>query len=123
MLLKIIAIGAVSIVSAAIIKTYRPDIALVVSICGGVAIVLLSISEIENILSGISSIGAQASAVIRPMIKVLCVAYLTEFCADMAEDAGNKTIQSKILLGGKISICAIAIPIVSQMLSTILSLL
>ena len=122
MLTKIIAIGAVTIITSAILKSYRQDISLIVSVCGGVAIVLLSLGELNNIFTGLLSLDSSTKAVIEPMMKVLCVGYLTEFCSDMAEDVGNKTIQSKILLGGKISICAIAVPIVSKMLSTILSL-
>ena len=125
MIVKIICVALVTIIANAIIKHYRPDLSLVVNICGGVLISLISFDMLSNLLDGIINLGeiSITNSVIKPITKVLGIGYITEFCSDMAEDAGNKTIASKIILGGKIAICLVALPVAKNMLSAILSLL
>lgn len=126
MITKIIAIALTTVVVSSIIKQYRADISLLINICGAILIVLLSLDGIGNIIDGIIQISDTAKvsqSIINPIIKVLGIGYITEFSADVADDAGNKSISSKIIFGGKIAICAVALPIVIDMLSAILSLL
>ena len=61
--------------------------------------------------------------VITPLFKVVGIGYITEFSADIADESGNKSISSKIIFGGKIAICMVALPIILKMLDAILSLL
>ena len=100
--------------------------ALLINVCGGVLITLLCIESLGTILDDIIEISADiklSSDIITPLVKVLTIGYITEFSADIAEDAGNKSISSKILFGGKIAICIVALPIIINMLNAILSLL
>ena len=57
------------------------------------------------------------------VLKIVGVGYITEFTADIAEDFGNKNIASKVILGGKIVICTMSIPIIKSLLTVLLSLL
>ena len=125
MIIKILCIGLVTIVVSAIVKHYRPDLSLIINICGGVLISLLSLDMLSSLLDGIYNLGdiSITQSVIKPLTKVLGVGYITEFCSDMAYDAGNKTIASKVILGGKIAICLVALPVAKNMLVSILSLL
>ena len=126
MLTKIIATAIVAIIASSVIKQYRQDISLLINICAGLLIVLLSLQDFSAILDGIvnlSSISSISNGLVVPLIKVLGIGYITEFCADIADDAGNKTISSKLLLGGKIAICLVALPIISSLVKAILSLI
>ncbi len=126
MILKIISVGLVTVVVSSIIKQYRADLSLLINICGAVLIVLLSADGIRLVLDSIVNISQDiqfSQEIISPLIKVLGIGYITEFSADIAEDAGNKSISSKIVFGGKIAICVVALPIIIKMLSAILSLL
>jgi stage III sporulation protein AD len=125
-IVKILSIGVVTVVVSIIIKQYRPDIALLCSICGGLMMIMLVSDSLGEILDSMVSLSSNISVsadVVTPITKVIGIGYLTEFCADMADDAGNKSISSKILFGGKIAICVVALPIITNMLSAILSLL
>ena len=57
------------------------------------------------------------------LFKALGVGYVTEFAVDIAEDFGNKMIASKVLLGGKIVLCGMTLPILNRLLNLLLSLL
>lgn len=126
MLTKIICIGLVTVIVSSIIKQYRADISLLVNICGSMLIVMIAVSGVSDIIDSMIQISENisiSSDVISPIVKVLSIGYITEFSADIADDAGNKSISSKILFGGKIAICVVAVPIVINMLNAILSLL
>ena len=126
MLIKIIAVGFVTIITSAVVKQYRLDISLLISICGGLVIVMLCFDSLTSLFDQIANLSQKttiSNQIVKPIIKVVGIGYITEFCANIAEDSGNKTIQSKILLGGKIAICAATIPVITNMLNAILLLL
>ena len=126
MVIKIIAISLITIIVSSVIKNYRADISLLINICGAVLVVMLSLDGINTIIDSMITISDSADVsqtIIKPLVKVMGIGYITEFSADIAEDAGNKSISSKIIFGGKIAICVVALPIVINMLNAILSLL
>jgi stage III sporulation protein AD len=57
------------------------------------------------------------------VLKILGIGYLTEFTADIAEDFNNKIVASKVILGGKVAICVMSLPILKELLALLLSLL
>ena len=126
MIIKIIAVGLITVVVSSIIKQYRADISLLINICGAVLIVLMSVDGVGSIIDSMINISNRVTisqTIINPLLKVIGIGYITEFSADIAEEAGNKSISSKIIFGGKIAICAVALPIIINMLNAILSLL
>ncbi len=126
MLFKILGTGLVTVVLYITIKQYKPELALLVSIAGGLIISLMLISEVEIIIDEFVSFGEVSglgTSITTPIIKVLGVGYITEFCGEIAEDSGNKLLANKILLGGKISILILALPVIRLLISTIMSIL
>ncbi|MBR3706277.1 MAG: hypothetical protein IKM19_04850, partial [Firmicutes bacterium] len=57
------------------------------------------------------------------IIKALAIAYLTEFTASLCEDAGQKSIGTKVELAGKIAIFFVAIPVFTSLLDLLTSLM
>ena len=126
MLFKILGTGLVTVVLYITIKQYKPELALLVSIAGGLIISLMLISEVEIIIDEFVSFGeisGLGTSITTPIVKVLGVGYITEFCGEIAEDSGNKLLANKILLGGKISILILALPVIRLLISTIMSIL
>jgi stage III sporulation protein AD len=60
---------------------------------------------------------------VETILKIIGIAYITEFAAQITKDAGQGAIASKIELGGKIFILAMAIPILTVMIETIIKLI
>jgi len=84
------------------------------------------LEEFTTLFDGFLFIGESSnisSGIIVSVIKVISAGYLTEFCADIAEDSGNKFVASKVIVGGKVAICIMAFPIVKTLLQTIISLI
>ena len=57
------------------------------------------------------------------ILKIIGIAYIAEFGAQITKDAGQGAIASKIELGGKVLILSMAIPILTVIIETIISML
>lgn len=57
------------------------------------------------------------------ILKIIGIAYIAEFASQITKDAGQGALASKIELGGKILILAMAIPILTIIIETIISLI
>lgn len=60
---------------------------------------------------------------IETILKIIGIAYIAEFASQITKDAGQGAIASKIELGGKILILAMAIPILSVLIETIIQMI
>lgn len=126
MILKIVIVALITIFLSSSLKSINSEISSIVSVCGGLIIFLLVVSELSNIilsLAEIVNLSNLDSGVISLALKIIGVGYITEFASDVAEDFGNKTLSSKVILGGKIVICSMSLPIIKKLLTILLSLL
>lgn len=124
--LKIVAIGLIACFACLIIKPIRPDFSILVSIVGGLIIVFLIINYLSSIFSSISSMITTTglnSGFYTVLIKIIGIGYLIEFACGICSETGNSGLGDKILLGGKIVIMAMSLPIVTNILNIIMGLL
>lgn len=109
-----------------ILRQSRPEMALVLSILLGILIFATAIPKIGMIVNALGSIAARAdvgSLHLATLLKIVGVAYITEFGAQICRDAQEGAIASKVELAGKVIIMALSIPIVLVILDTVLQLL
>lgn len=125
-IIKIIGIGLISLIVIIILKQYRPEFAVYVSILAGIFILVLSISQISGVINLLKSLASKAninSEFLGIILKITGIAILTEFAVSICQDSGESSIANKIDIGGKIMIITISIPIISSLLETILKVL
>ncbi|TWI55958.1 stage III sporulation protein AD [Halalkalibacter nanhaiisediminis] len=92
----------------------------------GILIFLFLIDEITKIIGMLEGIATQANMnmiYFQTILKIIGIAYIAEFGAQIAKDAGQAAIASKIELAGKILILVMAIPILTAVIEMVLSLL
>lgn len=125
-ILKIAAIAITGVLLAALIKNTSREISLYVIFATAILIVLAIIDRLAGIFIFLEDIydnvtyGREFFPVI---IKVLAVAYITDFTAQFCKDAGENSVGSKVELAGKITIFYIAMPILTSILGLIKQLL
>ncbi len=125
MLFKILGVGIVTVISFLTVKQYKPDLAIVVSLAGGLLMSLILIDEAKIVVDEFVTFSSDfklGTNITVPLLKVMGVGYVTEFCSDLAEDSGNKLLANKIILGGKIAILVIALPIIRVIIESIVSI-
>lgn len=127
--MDIIQIGILGIVSAIlilIIKANRPEIGLQISLAFG-AIVMVSLAgKIKSIIDLIDLYMTRTNingVFIKSLIKIIGMAYITEFAAESCRDASQNAIAAKVELAGKILIMVTAIPIITSVMGIILNML
>ncbi len=57
------------------------------------------------------------------ILKIIGIAYIAEFGAQITKDAGQGAIAAKIEMAGKILILVMAIPILTVIIETVISLI
>ncbi|MBO5413618.1 MAG: stage III sporulation protein AD [Clostridia bacterium] len=125
-IIKIIGIGLISLIIIIILKQYRPEFTIYVSIIAGVLIITLSMDKLAgiiNILTTLSNNTGINSEYLGILLKITGIAILTEFAVSICNDAGESAIATKIDLGGKIIIISISIPIIVALLELIVKIL
>ena len=124
--IKIIGIGLISLIIIIIIKQYRPEFAIYVSLIAGILIFSLAMGKFSSIINLLQSISDKAginSSFLRILLKITGIAFLTEFAVSICRDSGESAIASKIEFGSKVLIIGMAIPIISNLLDVILKIL
>jgi stage III sporulation protein AD len=70
------------------------------------------------------AVNAQVNLIyVETILKIIGIAYIAEFASQITKDAGQGTIASKIELGGKIVILAMAVPILTALIEMILNMI
>lgn len=124
--LKICAAGITGLIVVSLIKTYKPEFTVEAVLCTSIILLWFALDGLqyaftymEN-LYGKLTYGKEYFPVI---LKVLIIAYATEFTSALCEDAGEKSIGTKVELAGKIAIFFAAIPVFTSLLNLLDSLI
>lgn len=126
LIFKIIAISLVTCVAVMIVKPIRNDFAVLLSVVGGIIIILFVmqyVSEIFSTLHFIVNETGLSNSLFSLILKIVGIGYLTEFTVGVCADSGVGGLGDKVLLGGKIVILAMALPIINNILEIIIGLL
>jgi len=125
-IIKIILIGVITSVATIVLKQFKPELSILVSLAGGVIILISLINYLGQIVSSFIQIVNKTNinfALFSSVLKIVGVGYLTEFGANICYDTGNNSVADKVLLAGKVIILCLALPIVSSMISTIVGII
>ena len=125
-IIRIIGIGLIALIIIILLKQYKPEFAIYISILAGVLILILLMDQLTGIINLIQSIASKANIngqFLALLIKITGIAFLSEFAVSICKDAGESAIATKIELGSKIIIISMSIPIISSLLEIILEIL
>lgn len=116
----------ISLIIIIILKQYKPDFAIYVSILAGAIIILLVMDKLSSIVSLLTSIQNKSNTnnqFLVILLKITGIAFLTEYASSICNDAGESAIATKIDLGGKVLIIALSIPIIQALLELIIKIM
>ena len=125
-IIKIIGIALTALIIIILLKQYKPEFVIYVSLIAGALILFLVVDELSGIVSLIQSIADKASInsqFLSILLKITGIAFLSEFAVSICKDSGETAIASKVELGSKIIIISMSIPIISTLLEVILKIL
>ncbi|TGE34223.1 stage III sporulation protein AD [Desulfosporosinus sp. Sb-LF] len=112
---QIVGLALIVTVIGVVLKQIRPEIALQLTILASASIFILILSKIKVIVDLLQTLADQAnisSYYLLIVLKIVGVAYLAEFGAQICRDAGESAIATKIELAAKVGVIVLAIPII-----------
>ncbi len=125
-IIQIVGVGFIATILIIILKDQSPQFAFLITIFTGILIFLYLIGKISTIITMLERLATEANVnmiYLETILKIIGIAYIAEFGAQIMKDAGQSSIASKIELTGKILIMVMAIPILNVIIETILQLL
>ena len=118
MIMKIIGIAFITAITASILKHTKPEFAFVVGLAGVLVIFVLLLEAIEGTITSFS-VMAQTTGMdnqlLKVVLKIVGIGYITEFSAGLLNDFGSASVADKVILGGKITIVALSLPIMQNL--------
>lgn len=119
---KIIGVALVTVVLSVLLKSYRPEISLSISLVAmGVMFALIS-PYMKTALNSFVNLSEQIGLNIKYMvivIKVIGVAYITELGAEICRDSGENAVGTKVEICGKIIIIVMSMPVIYELFEVI----
>ncbi|MCR8659283.1 stage III sporulation protein AD [Paenibacillus endoradicis] len=125
-IIQIVGLGLIATILVLVLKEQKPMFAFLITTFTGVFIFLLVIGKIDAVITVINELATKSGIpdiYLKTVLKIIGIAYIAEFGAQMVRDAGQESIASKIEFAGKIFILVLAIPIINVIIETLLSLL
>lgn len=125
-ILQIAGIALITTFIALIIKEQKPNFAFLLVLFTGSAIFLFLIDQIQAIMMMIERLAAKTdlnSVYLETILKIIGIAYIAEFAVHITKDAGMGSLAAKVELAGKILILAMAVPILTVLIDTVLQLM
>jgi len=123
---KILAIALITCLATLIVKQVKPDFASLVTLAGGILILLMLIDYINQVFQVLNYIVEKTNlspGLFGIVLKIIGIGYLTEFTANICSDSGSTSLANKVLLAGKIIILVMALPILTNIIDIIIDIL
>ncbi|OKO91172.1 stage III sporulation protein AD [Geobacillus proteiniphilus] len=124
--MQIVGLGLIATFLVVLLQEQKSNLAFLLTVFVGCTIFLLLVDQISNILAMLRKMaeGAHIQMVyLETMLKIIGIAYIAEFAAQISKDAGQGAIAAKIELGGKIVILALAVPILTAIIEAVIGLI
>ena len=125
-IVKIIGVAILTTFAVLVLKPTKPEVAAIVSIAGGVLILLMFIDALGGVISSMTAIVQRTGIkndVFAALLKIIGIGYLTEFAAGICKDAGNESMAQKVILAGKVIILVLALPIINNLIDIVVGIL
>ena len=125
-ILQIAGLGLVTVVFSVLLKEYHAPSAVFLPLAFGVIVFGQIFEQLAVILETFRQISVRAGVntlYLAVVFKVIGIAYLGEFAAQICRDSGNTAIAAKIELAAKIIILAMMLPVLSAILQNISELI
>ena len=125
-IIQIVGLGFVVTLLILIIKSQKPELAVQLSLTLAALIFLMVLAKISVVLTLFRDLADKASlspVYLNTILKVIGIAYVTEFGAQICRDAGEGAVAGKIEFAGKVLVMVMAVPVLALVLDTIVKLI
>lgn len=125
-LARIVGIGVVLVIVLTFLRERYPAVAVQLMMAFVAGVVLLLLPSLGRIVAVFADLGARAqvnATYVDAVLRVIGVAYVASFGAQLCKDAKEEALATAIELAGKVIIALLALPVLTGILDTVLRLL
>ncbi len=125
-ILQVVGLGLTGTILAVYVKESNKEVAVLISLVTGLILFIFALSKIGAVIKVLEELAARAKInmlYLTTVLKIMGIAYIAEFGAQVCRDAGEGSTATKIELAAKILVMVLALPIIMAILESILRLL
>ena len=118
-IVKILGVAFVTAIVSVLLRSTKPELSFAVTITGVIVILMFLSEGIQSTLTAFTALANIANVengLLKILLKIVGVGYITEFGAGILNDFGSNAIADKVVLGGKLTIIALSLPIIENLL-------
>ena len=122
---QIVAIGLIATILSVLIRDEKPEIGMYIGLVAGIIIFLFMVPRIQSVIEILGRFANKInidSVYLSIVLKIVGIAYIAEFGAQICRDAGEGVMASKIEFAGKILIMVLAVPILVSLTDLIINM-
>ncbi|MFW5648550.1 MAG: stage III sporulation protein AD [Candidatus Alkaliphilus sp. MAG34] len=122
---QIVAVGLIATILSVLIKNEKPEVSMYISLTAGIIIFLFIITRLQSVIEILGQLANKVnidSIYLSIVLKIVGIAYIAEFGAQVCKDAGEGVMASKIEFAGKILIMVMAVPILVSLMDLIVNM-
>lgn len=119
-ILKIVLIGMAGGLLSLFLRDYKREYSILVGLVTAAAVISYSAECLVNVIKSIRYITEKSGVDIKYftiVLKVVGVAYISQFGGELLRDCGEGAVASKVELAGKIFILYLTVPIITSFLN------
>ena len=119
---KIIGVAFVTAISSLLLKSTKPELSFAVTVTGVIVILLFLVEALQTTFSvflAISQMTGIENGLLKILLKIVGVGYITEFAAGILNDFGSNAVADKVTLAGKIAIVMLSLPVIESLLTLV----
>jgi stage III sporulation protein AD len=125
-MIQVVGLGLVATFLILLLKEQKPIFASLLATFVGVILFISLAGKIAEVIGVLQALATQAQVnhlFLDTILKIIGIAYIAEFGAQVTRDAGQGSIASKIELTGKVLIMVMALPIITTIINTVLKIM
>ena len=125
-MLSVIGFAVIAAVLATLLRQHRPEFGVIVTVLAGAGVLIMVVSALLPALGLMRDLGEEAKidpGYIAVLLKALGICYITQLACDACRDAEETALASKVELAGKAAIVILALPLFTQVLEIVRTLI
>lgn len=125
-LMKTACLALVAALCVMLVSSLNREAGKAVRLCASVMLILAVINHLEPVVQALQNFSAQTgleSGTVSLLLRLIAMAYVTEFAVQACRDVGEDGLAQKAALAGKLLLAAQTVPLVSRIGQMALSFL
>lgn len=122
----VMALIIIAIILAVSLKSRNPEISSLVSVAICVVLITMCAGRINAIVETLRDISGYIKvdkAYMAILLKLIGIAYISEFASGISKDAGYSAVASQIELMGKLTMLTVSLPVFMQVIEMIIEMM